>query len=365
MAVHLDHARPQLTRQTVATLAILRLDIVGQAVNRVIGDLDRLLFAVELHDRQNRPKDFLARDGHVGGHVCKDGGFDKEPAVQAVGPSGAARNQTRAFVDALLDQVLNLVELRFIDHGADMTPIFGGRTNGNLRRHSACFFDGFVIDIRLHQHTAGGVTRLASVVHHVQHAAFDSLVIRIVEDDVRAFATQFKVDLFQRIRRRFRDQRARAGGAGEADHVDVFMRRHLAADTDAIAVHKVEYPFGEACLVNQFGKDHRVQRAFLGRFQHHRAARYDRRADLERDLVHRPVPRRDQTGNAHGFADDPVIRGVIAKRLFEFELFRGLDEVAQVIRAGTNLRCAGQIHRRTHGRAHRFGQILGAGLIDL
>ena len=206
---------------------------------------------------------------------------------------------------------------------------------------------------------------MAGVVHHVQNATFDGFVIRIVKDDVRALATQFKMDLFQRIGCRFRNQRARAGGAGEADHVDVFMRRHLAANADAVTVHKVEHTFGEACLVHQFGKDHRVQRAFLGGFQHHCAAGYDRSPDLERDLVHRPVPWRDQARDANRLADDPVVGCVVAKRLFEFELFRGFDEVAQMVCAGPDLRGAGQIHRRTHGGAHRLGQIFGAGLIDL
>src|SRR6056297_4325760 len=39
--VHFNHARAQLTGQPVAACAVLGLDVIGQAIDRVIGDADR------------------------------------------------------------------------------------------------------------------------------------------------------------------------------------------------------------------------------------------------------------------------------------------------------------------------------------
>ncbi len=55
-AIHLDHACAQGKRHPVAPCAILRLDIVGQTVRRVIGDLDRLGLILKGDDRQDRTK---------------------------------------------------------------------------------------------------------------------------------------------------------------------------------------------------------------------------------------------------------------------------------------------------------------------
>ena len=70
---------------------------------------DRLLLGVVGQDGEHRPEDLLARDGHVVGDVGEHGRTHVIAAVEALRPAGAAGDQRRAFVDALLDQALDLV----------------------------------------------------------------------------------------------------------------------------------------------------------------------------------------------------------------------------------------------------------------
>ena len=206
---------------------------------------------------------------------------------------------------------------------------------------------------------------MAGVVHHMQHAAFDGLVIGIGEDKVRAFAAKLQMDLLQRIRRVLGNRDAGAGGAGEAHHIHILMAGQGGAHGRAVAVHKVEDTGGEACLIHHLGKDHRAQRAFLRRFQHHGAARGNSGADFQHHLVHRPVPRRDHRHDANRFVNDPVVRRVITQWLYEFEIFRRFDEVLQVGVTRPPLGTARHLDGCAHLGADRLGHILGPGFIDL
>ncbi len=69
------------------------------------------------------------------------------------------------------------------------------------------------------------------------------------------------------------------------------------AHTGTVAEHHVVHAGRHARGIHDLGEDlARVRRNF-GRLQDHRAAGGQRRVDLARDLVDRPVPRRDQTAD--------------------------------------------------------------------
>ena len=95
-----------------------------------------------------------------------------------------------------------------------------------------------------------------------------------------------------------------AGGAGERHHVDVGMARQRHTHTRAVAVDKVEHPGRHARGVQDLGEDVGRIRSDLRRFQDDGAAGRQRRVDLDRDLVDRPVPGRDQTADADRLLGD-------------------------------------------------------------
>src|SRR5665213_4308789 len=94
-------------------------DVTGQTIRRIVGDPYRVFLVLGAHHHQHRPEDFLARDGHVFGDVGEDGRADIEALVDAFRQPGAAGDQSGAFLDALLDQALDLVPLAAVDDGAD------------------------------------------------------------------------------------------------------------------------------------------------------------------------------------------------------------------------------------------------------
>src|SRR3954470_5467594 len=65
-------------------LRIARLQMRTEAVDRVVGDRDRLGLVAVRHDHQHRPEDFLLRDPHPWRHV----GEHRRPCEEAVLQSG-------------------------------------------------------------------------------------------------------------------------------------------------------------------------------------------------------------------------------------------------------------------------------------
>src|SRR6202795_1722346 len=94
-------------------------DVTGETVRRVVGDLHRILFVLGAQDGEHGAKNLFARDGHVVGDVGEDGRADVKSLVDAVGQTGTASNQGGAFLDAFLDQRLDLVPLDAGHHGTD------------------------------------------------------------------------------------------------------------------------------------------------------------------------------------------------------------------------------------------------------
>src|SRR5579872_421747 len=65
-AVQMNVAGAKLRRDFPRMIEIAGLDIAGKAIDRVVGKPDHLLLAVIGEDREDRPEDLLARDGHLG-----------------------------------------------------------------------------------------------------------------------------------------------------------------------------------------------------------------------------------------------------------------------------------------------------------
>ena len=86
------------------------LDEGGEAIGRAVGDRDRLVLVAVADDRQDRPEDLLAGDGHPGLDIGEHGRPDIVAAVEAFRPAEPAGDEPRALGDARLDEALNLVK---------------------------------------------------------------------------------------------------------------------------------------------------------------------------------------------------------------------------------------------------------------
>src|ERR1700730_5844022 len=118
-ALQIDIAGADLATDLAGALDGSGRNVPGQTIGRVVGDLHRLGFVLGAEDGQHRAKDFLARNGHVSGNVGEDRRARIEALVDAFGQAGAAGYQSGTFLDALVDQRLDLVPLAAVDHRAD------------------------------------------------------------------------------------------------------------------------------------------------------------------------------------------------------------------------------------------------------
>ncbi len=60
--------------KAVGAVHILREDRAGKAVDRIVGNLERLLLRVERNSGEHRSKNLLPRQAHIVGHIDEDAG---------------------------------------------------------------------------------------------------------------------------------------------------------------------------------------------------------------------------------------------------------------------------------------------------
>ena len=185
-------------------------------------------------------------------------------------------------------------------------------------------------------------------------------IVHIGKDDVGALATKLQRNTLYRVSGVFRHSHAATGRAGEGHHVHIWMAGERRSDNRALAIDQIEDARRHTRFMQDLGIEHRRQRGEFGRLQDHGAAGGERRGNLEHHLVHRPVPRRDETANPDGFLQDHI---AIAGR-FEFELLQRLDEALQMADADDGLRFLRQRARCAHLCGDRFCHLVIAGLVD-
>ena len=117
--------------------------------------------------------------------------------------------------------------------------------------------------------------------------------------------------------------------------------------------------------MQDFAEQHSRQRRLFRGFQHHGTARRQRRDHLERDLVHRPVPRRDQRANADGFVDDMGVLVAGTQRGFELVVFQRVNKTRDMIGSSAGLLHLGHINGCAHFGADRRAHLVRAAHVDV
>ena len=213
-----------------------------------------------------------------------------------------------------------------------------GHSCGN--RHS------FIIGRGLNEHPGGRIARLAAIAETMPHSARDRCFKPgIRKDDIGRFATQFLRHPLDRVSRRFGNLDTSLGRTGERHHIDLWMTGQRAANPGTSAVDHVEHTGWKASLIDELGEKLGREWRDFARFEDHGATCHQRRANLGRELVDRPVPRRDQHAHADGFVHQPAAG---TNRSFPCHRARGLDRFLQMAGTTFGLRIEGEIIGRTH-----------------
>src|SRR3569833_27748 len=114
-----DIAGADLATDAAGILDRRTIDIAGKAIGGVVGDARRGGLVLGADDGEHRTKDLLARDRHLIGHAGEDGRTDIEALVVPLGQARTTGHQGRTFLDAHVDQRLDLVPLDAVDDRAD------------------------------------------------------------------------------------------------------------------------------------------------------------------------------------------------------------------------------------------------------
>src|SRR5579863_1373757 len=112
------------------------------------------------------------------------------------------------------------------------------------------------------------------------------------------------------------------------------MRGERRSDSWAVAVNEIEDAGWDVSFVENLREEISRERCEFAGFEHHRATRRDRRRDFCDNLVHRPVPWRDQATDTDRFFAEQCC----AANLFKGEVLEKTEDFHEVRESGADLR---------------------------
>ena len=229
-----------------------------------------------------------------------------------------------------------------------------GRPLRNLQR--------VIVAITRHQHARRRVAGLPAIAETGLDTAGDgSFEISVGEDDVGRLSAKFLGDALDGIGGRLGNQNTCTGRAGEGHDVNIGMAAEHLADTGTIAIDQIEHAGGHTGLVHDLGKHDAAQGRDFARLEHHGTTRGQRRRHLGGNLVHRPVPRRDQSGHADSLMDNQGR----AAHLFKNESLKCRHRRIEMAEPGACLIRQRKRIRRTHFHGNRLGDVTHPGFVNI
>src|SRR3954447_21050091 len=185
---------------------ISALHMRAEAVDRVVGDLDRLVNRIVWNDRQHRAEDLLLSYPHVATDVREDRRPRIEAELKIAGPPRPANDKLGAFLQADVDHGLDTLELRPVGH----------RTMGRVfRKRIADYYFGSsrrsenldLCHLRAgHKHARRRAAGLAEIAESGADAEWNGPAqLGIRQNDIRRLATEFLGDALYGGRCRLRN----------------------------------------------------------------------------------------------------------------------------------------------------------------
>ena len=269
----------------------------GQAVGRIVGNLERVFFVVEGNDSGNRAKDFFA--GDTGGirHVVEDGGLDVVALGHLLG--AAAAGSELGFLLANFDVGIDAVVLLLADQRSHLGVAFEWRPDLDCFRFLGHGLDEFFVDGFLDQNAAARGTDFTLIDEYAKERAINGVFeVGVGEEYVGRLATEFESDALHGVSGLLDDDLADGGAAGKGNLVDVGMLDERSAAGLAKAGDDVDDPRRQAAVGEVFGEFKRGERSLLGGLQDAGAACGDGGRELPRSHHQGKIPRDDLSGDA-------------------------------------------------------------------
>jgi hypothetical protein len=203
-----------------------------------------------------------------------------------------------SFRDAFGYIVFNAIELNLGNHRSDLSFLGLRIAHQHLFRHPLCDgLDGLEF-LGRHQHARRRIARLSGILKHMHHTAFTarskSASSSNMLGDLPPSSWWTRLTVAAAVRATSVPARVEPVN----DTMSTSGCPPAPADLSPGAVDEIEYARWHARFSQYLGPDHRAERRELRRLQNHCAASSQRRHDLGRNLIDRPVPRRDQRAHA-------------------------------------------------------------------
>ena len=303
-----DRAHAHPGRDPLPLAGVLGPDRAGQAVDRVVGDPDRVVLVGEGLDGEHGTEGLVLHDAHPAAYAAEHGRLEEVAVGQlALGRPLAADEDLCSLGDPRLDVRRDLVEVLLGDQRTCLGLLVEGTTQSDVTRPLDELGDELLGDGLLDHQPRTGRADLAGVEEHRGHRHVEGgRAVGVGEDDVGVLAAQLEGDLLHGAGRRGHDALAGAEPTGERDEVDARVLAQRGSCVGTVAEDEVGDTGGEPGLVEQPHQVDRGVRRELARLEHERAARGQRGRHLPGDLEQRVVPRRDQPADADRLAHDPA-----------------------------------------------------------
>ena len=201
------------------------VDSGGQAVGRVVANLDDIGLGLELGDCADGAEDLFLLDLHVLSDVGEDGGLDEVTLVTLALTTGLDGGTGLL---ALLDVGHDAVELELRDLGTLESVLLEWVTNSVLGGTLPESLDELVVDLFLNVDTRSSAAALSVVEVDTKVDPVDGLVdVGIGEDNVGRLATKLEGDLLQvGASSRLHDLATDNGGTSESNLVNAHVGGH-------------------------------------------------------------------------------------------------------------------------------------------
>eukprot|EP00760_Papus_ankaliazontas_P027766 PhM_4_TR3439/c0_g1_i2/m.94172 len=279
---------------------VLREDAGGESVVGLVGALDGLVEAVELHHGGDRAEDLLLGDGHVVIDVCKDRGADE---VAGAVDSGAAGLDVGTLTLSDLDVAHDAAVLLIADLGAHAHVLETIALSASLRGGGELLHE-HVVDALVHEDTARRRADLTLVEKDAHLRRSNCVVdVSIGTDDKGRLAAELEGDTLQvALGGELHHDLADLSRAREGTLVNVHVGGQGSARGGAVAGHNVDDAGGVAGLVHKLGEAQGGERRLLGGLKDDAAAARERGRKLPRGHQEREVPGDDLADDAEGLA---------------------------------------------------------------
>src|ERR1700733_738375 len=296
--IHPDDACAQSFNRSQGFENVASPDRGGEAVRRIVGDLQRIFFVFKRNHGRNGAKNFFA--GNAGGvrDVGENGGLDVVAFAHLLGAS-SARGERRLLL-ADFDVGVHAVVLFFADQRAHLGFPVERRTELDLLGLLRHRFDKVLVDRLLYQDAASGGTDFALVNEDAEECAIDGrFEVSVGKEDVGRFAAELEGDALYRVSGLLDDDLANRGAAGEGDLVDVSMLDERGAAGFSETGNDVDHAGRQTAVREIIRQFERGKRRLLGGLEDAGAARSDCRREFPRGHQQGIIPGNNLAGDAN------------------------------------------------------------------